>query len=64
MLCQGGVCKYRMKTGSGLTDKGIASNIANGIMPVFESAVGAILEKALLWVRFDSKWQEKVLADI
>lgn len=64
MLCQGGVCKYVVKADAGLTDKWIASNVANSITSVFGSAVGAIIGKTLLWACFDSEWQEKVPADI
>ena len=64
MLCQGGVCKYVVKSDAGLTDEWIASNVAHGITSIFGSAVGAILGKTLLWACFDSEWQEKVPVDI
>ena len=65
MLCQGGVCKYKVKSDTGLTDKWVATtNVAIGITSVSGPAVGAILGKMLLWASFDPKWQEKVPVDI
>ena len=64
MLCQGGVCKYKVKSDAGLTDKWVATNVAIGITSVFGSNVGAILGKVLLWACFDHKWQEKLPVDI
>lgn len=52
-LCQGGVCKYKVKEGLGITDQWLATEICPNIAGAFDHRVAAILAKPLLWACFE-----------
>jgi hypothetical protein len=53
-LCVGGVCVYKVKDGSGITDEWLAKEVAPAISESFGEEVGTILAKPLLWACFDA----------
>ena len=48
-LCVGGICKYKLKQGCGLSDEWLIAHVAPGIRECFGDGVAAILAKPLLW---------------
>lgn len=59
-LCQSGVCKYMIRSNTGLTDAWLSLNITPKISSSFGREVGAILAKPLVWACFHCSWSEKV----
>jgi hypothetical protein len=59
-LCVGGICVYKVKDGSGITDEWLAKEVAPAISESFGEAVGTILAKPLLWACFDDSMVEQV----
>lgn len=63
-LCEGGVCQYRVKEGLGVTDLWLATEICPNITGAFDSTVGAILAKPLIWACYDQATKDKVPIDL
>ena len=63
-LCDGGVCIYKTKDGSGVTDEWLAREVCPACTGMFGAAVGAILAKSLLWACYDPAMMDLVPPDI
>ena len=63
-LCLGGICKYKVKDGSGITNEWLSREVAPAITASFGAAVGNILAKALLWACYEPSQVDLVPADL
>jgi hypothetical protein len=63
-LCVGGICVYKVKDGSGITDEWLAREVAPAISESFGDKVGRILAKPLLWACFDASTVDLVPSTI
>ena len=63
-LCQGGVAKYKLKEGIGITDHWLATEICPNIAGSFDNTVAAILAKPLVWACYEPSTIEEVPVDL
>ena len=56
LLCLGGICKYKVKSGVNISDNWLSNHVCPGITSCFGPRVAAILAKPLLWAAMDDKW--------
>ena len=63
-LCEGGVCLYKEKDNSGITEEWLARAVAPAISQAFGVGVGKVLAKPLIWACFDASAVELVPPDI
>ena len=58
VLCMGGICKYRIKSGLNISDNWLANHVCPNIQYCFGPRVAAILAKPLLWAAMDESWSD------
>eukprot|EP00957_Ditylum_brightwellii_P091443 6963107-Ditylum_brightwellii.AAC.1 len=59
-LCVGGLCAYKLKEGSGLTDDWISKYVCPSIKHVYGEGVSILLGKAVLCAIFDDNFKHHV----
>lgn len=63
-LCIGGICKYNLKQGCGLSDEWLIEHVTPAIRERFGDGVAAILAKPLLWACQDAECASMVPGSI
>ena len=56
VLCLGGICKYKIKSGVNISDNWLSNHVCPGISSCFGPRVAAILAKPLLWAAMAEVW--------
>ncbi|KAL9179019.1 hypothetical protein ACHAXT_011992 [Thalassiosira profunda] len=59
-LCMGGICLYKLKPGSGLSDEWLIEHVTPAIRARFDDGVAAILARPLLWACLDAELVQMV----